>query len=90
MQGTMDLLHQIGQNFNWPQVPQMIVSYGKVLLVMAFGLVVHWLPESVKVLYRQWFINTPIYAKILITATVVFIIYQSVSAELQPFIYFQF
>jgi len=90
MQGTYDLLNQIGTSFNWPQVPEMIISYGKVLLVFAFGLAVHWLPEKVKVAYRDWFINTPIWAKILITVVVVFIIYQSLSADLQPFIYFQF
>jgi D-alanyl-lipoteichoic acid acyltransferase DltB (MBOAT superfamily) len=90
MQGTYDLLHQVTHAFNWPLVPQMIVSYGKVLLIMLLGFVIHWLPESFKVKYRDWFINTPLYAKILISVVVVFIIYQSLSAELQPFIYFRF
>ena len=90
MEGTYDLLHQVTHAFNWPLVPQMVVSYGKVFLVMLLGFVIHWLPESFKVKYRDWFIGTPIYAKILISVVVVFIIYQSVSAELQPFIYFRF
>ncbi len=90
MQGTYDLLHQVTHAFNWPLVPQMVVSHGKVLLIMLLGFVIHWLPESFKVKYRDWFIGTPLYAKILISVVVVFIIYQSVSAELQPFIYFRF
>ncbi len=90
MQGTYDLLNQVFGNFDWANVPTMIGAYYKVFLVMAFGLIVHWLPERTKVWYRDWFIGTPIWAKILISAVVVFIIYQSVSADLQPFIYFQF
>ena len=90
MQGTYDMLNQIGNSFDWQNVPIMISAYYKVFLVMILGLVIHWLPESFKVRYRDWFIDTPIWAKILISAIVVFIIYQSVSADLQPFIYFQF
>jgi hypothetical protein len=90
MQGTYDLLTQISTSFDWPNVPTMIVAYYKVLLVFALGLVIHWLPESIKVKYRDWFINTPIWLKIIISVVVVFIIYQMVSADLQPFIYFQF
>jgi hypothetical protein len=57
---------------------------------MAFGLIMHWLPDSWKIGYRDWYIERPVYQKIGITVLVVFIIYQSLSAELQPFIYFQF
>ncbi len=90
MQGTYDMLNQITTSFDWQNVPTMIGAYYKVLLVFFLGLIIHWLPESLKVRYRDWFIETPIWAKILISALVVFIIYQSVSADLQPFIYFQF
>lgn len=90
MQGTVELLSQVSSNFGWSMVPEMFVSYWKVFAVMAFGLIVHWLPDRVKVIYRDWFIDRPIYQKILIAAVVVLIIYQSISADLQPFIYFQF
>ena len=88
--GTMDLLHQVSASFGGSMVPHMISAYWKVFLMMIFGLAIHWLPEKTKVWYREWFINTPIWMKILICATVVFVIYQSLSAGLQPFIYFQF
>ena len=90
MQGTYDLLNQVSSSFGWLLLPEMISTYWKVFIVMIFGYVVHWLPESLKIKYRDWFINTPVYLKIIICALVVFIIYQSLSAELQPFIYFQF
>lgn len=90
MQGTHELLTQVGTNFAWSMVPSMIINYWKVFVLMIFGLVVHWLPDTIKVKYRDWFINRPLYQKIGIAVIVIFIIYQSVSAGLQPFIYFQF
>lgn len=90
MQGTYDLMNQVSSSFGWLLLPEMITIYWKVFIVMIFGYVVHWLPDSLKIKYRDWFINTPVYVKILICTVVVFIIYQSLSAELQPFIYFQF
>ena len=88
--GTMDLLHQVTANFGGRLIPGMALAYWKVILMMIFGLVVHWLPTPVKDRYRQWFIQTPVWLKIIICVTVVFIIYQVVSAGIQPFIYFQF
>ncbi|NBC82434.1 MAG: MBOAT family protein [Bacteroidetes bacterium] len=90
MQGTYDLMNQVTGNFGWAQLGEMITSYKAPLLMLAFGLVVHWLPTSVKEWYKNWFIETPVYLKVLICVAVVFIIYQSLSAGLQPFIYFQF
>ena len=90
MQGTYDLLNQVSTSFGWLLLPEMISTYWKVFIVMIFGYVVHWLPESLKIKYRDWFINTPVYLKIIICTVVIFIIYQSLSADLQPFIYFQF
>ena len=90
MQGTFDLLNQVGNNFGGSQVPAMVFAYWKVFLVMILGYVLHWLPYATKDRLLGWFINTPVYTKILLCCLVVFIIYQAVSAELQPFIYFRF
>ncbi len=90
MPKTYSMLNQIGNSFSWAQVPEMIGTYKAVFGVMLLGFIVHWLPEKWKITYRNWFINTPVYLKILIAALVIFVIYQSISAELQPFIYFQF
>lgn len=88
--GTMDLIRQVSDNFGMSLVPTMALNYYKVILVIVFGMVVHWLPSSFKDRYRKWFIQSPVWLKILICAGIVFIIYQSVSSKLQPFIYFQF
>ena len=90
MPKTMDMLHQIFGEFQWNLLGQVLVGYWKVYLVMAFGLVVHWIPEKGKQMYRNWFIRRPMYQQISIAVLVMFIIYQFMSADLQPFIYFQF
>jgi len=90
MQGTSELMSQISNNFGWAIIPEVVLSYWRVLAIMAIGYIVHWLPEKVKIGYRDWFIARPIYQKILFSVIVIFIIYQSVSAGLQPFIYFRF
>lgn len=90
MQGTSELMSQVAHKFGWALVPEIAQSYWKVLAIMALGFIVHWLPEKLKIRYRDWFIARPIYQKVIISVIVVFAIYQSVSAGLQPFIYFRF
>jgi len=90
MQGTTDLMNQIAGNFGMAQVPAMLLSYWKVFAIMILGFVLHWLPGSLKDKGMNWFVAVPVYQKVIISTIVVFIIYQAVSAGLQPFIYFRF
>ncbi len=90
MQGISDLLGQIASNFGWQQVPAMIMAYHKVFLVIILGFVLHWLPGSFKTNWTNRFIASPFYVKAIISTLVVFVVYQSLSADLQPFIYFRF
>lgn len=90
MQGTRDLLRQIGTDFQPALIPDILLGYKWVFLMMVFGFVLHWWPTRLKEKYMNWFIGTPVWAKITIVVVVVFVIYQSISAEMQPFIYFQF
>jgi hypothetical protein len=57
---------------------------------MLFGYVIHWLSTNIKQSYENWFINSPNYVKVALSAIIVLIIYQAQTADLQPFIYFQF
>jgi alginate O-acetyltransferase complex protein AlgI len=90
MQHAKDLISQIWNNFNIGLIPEILVSYKQVFLIMLIGYIVHWLPGTFKSWYRDWFINTPVYVKPIIVVIVIFVIYQFWSAGLQPFIYFQF
>ena len=71
-------------------IPQMTMAYRKVFAVMAFGFIIHWLSVPFKEKYTNWFIETPVWVKVLICVTAVFVLYQVKASDLQPFIYFQF
>jgi alginate O-acetyltransferase complex protein AlgI len=65
-------------------------NYRLVFGVMILGYFTHWVPERWKQGLLNGFIGTPLWAKVLITVGMVFLIYQAWSSDLQPFIYFQF
>ena len=84
------MLHQIGTNMDLSIVPEALVAYKLVFLVMLFGFVIHWLSQKWKDRIMNWFIDSPLWLQAVIAAVVVVIVYQSVSSDMQPFIYFQF
>jgi len=84
------LIHQVLHEFKGSIIPHVLWSYRLVFGIMALGYFTHWVPERWKQALINGFIRTPLWAKAVITVLVIFIIYQSWSADLQPFIYFQF
>ncbi len=84
------MLHQIGTNMDLSIVPEALVAYKLVFLVMLFGFVIHWLSQKWKDRIMNWFVDSPLWLQAVIAAMVVVIVYQSVSSDMQPFIYFQF
>ncbi|MCK4750262.1 MAG: MBOAT family protein, partial [Bacteroidales bacterium] len=90
MEKANQLIRQVTREFNAKIVPEVLWSYRLVFLVMALGYFTHWVPERWKQWLLNWYIRVPIWAKALIAVVVIFTIYQSWSADLQPFIYFQF
>ncbi|MFC2090821.1 MBOAT family O-acyltransferase [Bacteroidota bacterium] len=90
MEHANQLMHQIAKAFNWSIIPEVLWSYKWVFAVMALGYFTHWVSNKWKQALLNAYIKTPLWAKILIAVVVIFIIYQSWSADLQPFIYFQF
>jgi D-alanyl-lipoteichoic acid acyltransferase DltB (MBOAT superfamily) len=74
----------------WRLIPAILMAYQWVFVVMMIGFVFHWLPYKLKNRYTDWFIALPFYLKVLVFSLVVFWVYQSISSEMQAFIYFQF
>lgn len=85
-----NMIRQIGSPWNLDTVPTMIFEYKNIILVFALGMIIHWLPDRFKRLYRYVFANFALPIQIILTALSVFVIYQFMSADSQPFIYFQF
>jgi alginate O-acetyltransferase complex protein AlgI len=84
------MLYQLTHNMDLRVVPQVMGSYKLVFSVLLFGYILHWWPSQWKDSYMNWFIRIPHWAKIILIAVLVFLIYQTQTSELQPFIYFQF
>ncbi|NLA25573.1 MAG: MBOAT family protein, partial [Bacteroidales bacterium] len=84
------MLYKIANNFNFSIFPQVMTAYYKVWIMMLFGFVTHWLSYSFKDKWRDRFINAPHFLQAIISVIVVFAVYQTISAEMQAFIYFQF
>lgn len=90
MQQANQFILQVWKNFDLSVTGDVLSAYARVCLILLLGYVVHWLPTSFKRFYRDKFIESPVWVKVVISVATVFIIYQSWSAELVPFIYFQF
>ncbi len=90
MESTWQIIDQIKNNFNLELIPEIISAYYKVFLVMLAGYIIHWLPVRTKTWYRESFIAFPLPVKIVLSSLVILIIYQTMSSDLQAFIYFQF
>ncbi len=67
-----------------------IRGYWVVFMVIALGYLIHWIPERNKQAYRERFAGLSVPAMATTVVVAVFCIYQLISGEMQPFIYFQF
>jgi len=90
MQVTNDIMHQITNAFNFAQIGEIIIAYSNVFGLMLFAMIIHWLPIKIKNAYKMLFVNSHITIKVLISVIAAILIWQIRTAELQPFIYFQF
>lgn len=90
LQGVNDMLFQITHRFDAHLIAQVVSGFRSVFALMLLGYVVHWLPETWKQWYRVRFASLPLWAMALVCAAAVVLIYQTVTAEAVPFIYFQF
>ncbi len=78
--------HHLGLNLFF----EIVLGYKIVIMIMLIGYLIHWIPETIKIQYRNWFAKQPLPIMSTIVIFAVFIMYQLMSGEMQPFIYFQF
>ncbi len=84
------LMYQIANAFGFDKLGMMLDSYKNIFAMVALGFVTHWLSDTFKDRWRDRFIAWPHWVKGVVVVAVVMAIYQVRTAELQPFIYFQF
>jgi D-alanyl-lipoteichoic acid acyltransferase DltB (MBOAT superfamily) len=69
---------------------KIMYGYKYVFTIVLAGYLIHWIPEKIKSMYRQWFASRPYVIMGMLVIVAVFLMYQLMSGEMQPFIYFQF
>jgi len=85
-----NMVAQIGSAWDTAVIPDVIASYWKVFALVLGGMVIHLLPARWKRRYRLCFASLPLPVLAVLCAVVIFLLYQFVTADTQPFIYFQF
>ena len=84
------MVHQIGCAWDNSIILPFIQEYRYVVLLFVAGMIIHWLPDRFKRRYRLAFAALPLPLIILAAAAAVLLAYQFITADMQPFIYFQF
>ncbi len=84
------MIDRIGSCWNTSVIPDIVSNYSSVFLVFIVGMVIHWLPSRLKRRFRLWFALAPMWVLAVAVVMAVFAVYQFVSADMQPFIYFSF
>ena len=90
MQIASSVIFQIALHFTPGIFAKFIQGYHAVLVVMLMGYTLHFMPKNIELQAQNWVYRMPLAAKVAMMAIVVIIVVQVKSAEIQPFIYFQF
>lgn len=85
-----NMVNQIGGAWSNAIIPDFLWAYRWVVLMFVAGMIIHWLPTNWKRRYRLWFTAMPVWAIVIAVCVAIVFIYQFVTADMQPFIYFQF
>ena len=85
-----NMVNQIGGAWNNTIIPDFLWEYRWVVAMFVAGICIHWLPTNWKRRYRLVFSAMPIWLIVIAVCVAMVVIYQFVTADMQPFIYFQF
>lgn len=87
---AIDMLRQIFTTFRPELLPQLLEGYRMVFLLMGVGYLLHFLPDSWEHTCTRLVTALPLFGKAFLLLLIVYIVIQMKSADIQPFIYFQF
>ena len=90
MNTAFTILGRIFTAFHAAILPQLIMGYWKVLVLILLGYALHYIPDSLTDKLQVRFTATPLWFKALVMIVIIYIVIQTKSSQIQPFIYFQF
>ena len=89
-EGAVRILSKIPSDFGWDSVGEVLLANWKFYVVLVLGYLIHWIPSAHKEKMRQWVSAASVWTLFLLSVAAIAVIYQILSAEVQPFIYFAF
>jgi len=90
MQKVGDIFTQIFTHFEPGVFLQFVNSYRMIFVLMVIGYIIHFIPKKWDLKIQQQITIFPLWAKALLLCMAIFFVIQMKSAEIVPFIYFQF
>lgn len=90
MQVALEVFSQIGSNFHPEVFVQFVVGYKEVFGLMLVGYTLHFTSKRTELALQAKLAGIPFSIQAILLALLIFAIVQVQSAEIQPFIYFQF
>ena len=87
---SMVMISQIATQFHPEVALQWVQGYWQVVAMMAVGYVLHFVPCTVKDDIRRQMARLPWWAFVVLLVGMAYLVIQFKSADVQPFIYFQF
>ena len=84
------MLRQLFTAFRPNLLPQLLAGYPEVFALMGLGYLLHFLPDRWETALTRLVVRLPLLGKALLLVIVIYVVAQMKSAEIQPFIYFQF
>lgn len=90
MQTAALLLHQIFTNFDSALIPQVVEGYAFAMALIAVGFVMHFIPSQGDGWLQRRIGAAPMAVQVALLVVMIWCVIQIKSADIQPFIYFQF
>lgn len=85
-----DMIRQIFTLFRPQLFVQLVTGYWEVFVLMAVGYLLHFVPDSWERACTRAVTALPLAGKAVLMVAMIYLVIQMKSAEIQPFIYFQF
>jgi hypothetical protein len=90
MEAAGDMINQILQHLNPQILFDFIRGYDNVVFLMVVGYTLHFIPRQIELSFQKTITDLPLALKAVWMVAIILLVIQTQSAEIQPFIYFQF
>ena len=90
MQIAGSVISQIALHFTPSVFFEFVTGYSNILLVMLMGYMLHFMPKNIEQKAQGFVTAMPLTAKVALVVSMIVLLIQVKSSNVQPFIYFQF